>query len=60
MRPDLPLRLEQDFFERGFNRRQFGRIAALLGAGATLPFYGEAALAQLSPRQRPAARRGED
>jgi histidinol-phosphate aminotransferase len=39
---------ERALFERGFSRRQFGRIAALLGAGASLPFYGEAALAQLS------------
>ena len=28
------------------NRRQFGRAAALLAAGAALPFYNEAALAQ--------------
>ena len=34
---------------RGFSRRHFGRIAAVLGAGAaTLPFYNEPALAQLS------------
>ncbi|MBX7169281.1 MAG: pyridoxal phosphate-dependent aminotransferase, partial [Pirellulales bacterium] len=38
----------RDFLRRGFSRRDFGRIAALLGAGAALPFYGEAALAQLS------------
>jgi histidinol-phosphate aminotransferase len=44
----LPVRVEQDFLQRGFSRRQFGRIAALLGAGASLPFYGESALAQLS------------
>jgi len=30
----------------GMSRRQFGRIAMLLSAGATLPFYNEAALAQ--------------
>jgi histidinol-phosphate aminotransferase len=30
----------------GLNRRQFGRAAALLAAGAALPFYNEAALAQ--------------
>ncbi len=31
-----------------FTRRGFGRFSALLGAGATLPFYNEAAMAQLS------------
>jgi histidinol-phosphate aminotransferase len=36
----------QDFFKRGFSRRDLGRIAALLTAGASLPFYNEAALAQ--------------
>jgi histidinol-phosphate/aromatic aminotransferase/cobyric acid decarboxylase-like protein len=37
-----------DLIKRGFSRRSFGRIGALLGAGAALPFYNEAALAQLS------------
>jgi histidinol-phosphate aminotransferase len=37
-----------DLVKRGFSRRSFGRIGALLGAGAALPFYNEAALAQLS------------
>lgn len=36
------------FLERGFSRRSFGRLAAMLGAGAALPFYNEPALAQLS------------
>jgi histidinol-phosphate aminotransferase len=38
----------RDFFdcERQFTRRQFGRMAALLTAGAALPFYNEAVLAQ--------------
>jgi histidinol-phosphate aminotransferase len=38
----------RDFFdcERQFTRRQFGRLAALLTAGASLPFYNEAILAQ--------------
>jgi histidinol-phosphate aminotransferase len=31
---------------RGLTRREFGRVAALLTAGATLPFYNEASLAQ--------------
>jgi histidinol-phosphate aminotransferase len=37
-----------DFLRRGFSRRSFGRIATVLTAGATLPFYNEHALAQLS------------
>ena len=39
-----------DFVKRGFSRRNFGRIAAMITAGATLPFYNEPALAQLSAR----------
>jgi len=38
----------KEFLERGFSRRSFGRLAAMLTAGATLPFYNEPALAQLS------------
>ncbi|MDE2507114.1 MAG: pyridoxal phosphate-dependent aminotransferase [Planctomycetota bacterium] len=34
------------FLRRGFSRRDFGRLAAFLTAGAALPFYNEAALAQ--------------
>jgi len=37
-----------DFVRRGFSRRNFGRIASVLTAGAALPFYNEHALAQLS------------
>jgi histidinol-phosphate/aromatic aminotransferase/cobyric acid decarboxylase-like protein len=37
-----------NFARRGFSRRNFGKLAALLGAGAALPFYNEPALAQLS------------
>lgn len=37
-----------DFIKRGFSRRSFGRMATLLTAGASLPFYSEHALAQLS------------
>jgi len=33
---------------RRYSRRSFGRISALLGAGAVLPAYNEAALAQMS------------
>ena len=36
----------RDLIRRGFSRRDFGRLAALLTAGASLPFYNEAALAQ--------------
>src|SRR3954464_10859282 len=32
--------------ERRLRRRDFGRMAALLTAGASLPFYNEAAMAQ--------------
>jgi len=39
---------EADFLRRGFSRRNFGRIATVLTAGAALPFYNEPALAQLS------------
>jgi histidinol-phosphate aminotransferase len=39
---------EKDFLRRGFTRRHLGRIAALAGIGASLPFYNEPALAQLS------------
>lgn len=37
-----------DLARRGLTRRLFSRAGALLSAGATLPFYNEAALAQLS------------
>jgi len=39
---------QADFVRRGFSRRNFGRIASVLTAGAALPFYNEHALAQLS------------
>jgi hypothetical protein len=38
----------RDFTNRGFSRRNFGRIAAMLSAGAAMPFLSEPALAQLS------------
>lgn len=37
-----------DFIRRGFSRRNFGKIATMMAAGSTLPFYNEPALAQLS------------
>ena len=39
---------KRQFEERGFSRRSFGRLATLLAAGSTLPFYNEPALAQFS------------
>jgi len=39
---------KHNFAKRGFSRRNFGRIAAMISAGAALPFYNEPALAQLS------------
>ncbi len=44
----LSSKQQADLSKRGFTRRNFGRIATLLSAGATLPFYSEHALAQLS------------
>jgi histidinol-phosphate aminotransferase len=43
-----PFSLEErrDMLRRGFSRRDFGRLAAFLTAGAALPFYNEATLAQ--------------
>ena len=37
-----------ELIRRGFSRRHFGRFATMLAAGATLPFYNESAMAQLS------------
>src|SRR5215472_3662520 len=44
----------QDLLQRGFTRRHLAKVASLLGAGAALPFYNEAAMAQESfnPRGR--------
>src|SRR5580698_5129465 len=39
---------QQDLLKRGFSRRSFGRLATMMAAGSTLPFYNEPALAQLS------------
>lgn len=46
MNIQLPSDVRQDIVRRGFSRRSFGRFAAMITAGATLPFYNEAALAQ--------------
>ena len=48
MRPQLHPHLQKDFLNRGFSRRDFGRLTALLTGAATMPFYNEPALAQLS------------
>jgi histidinol-phosphate aminotransferase len=39
---------ERDLLARGFSRRDFFKVASLMGAAASLPFFNEAALAQLS------------
>ena len=39
---------QHEFLKRGFSRRNFGRIAAMITAGSALPFYNEPAMAQLS------------
>ena len=57
MGPELTGSQQADFLSRGFSRRQFGRIAALLGAGATLPFYNEACAGTGFSSQRDARRR---
>lgn len=44
---------KRDFLQRGFSRRTLGRIAAVMGAGAALPFYNEPAMAQLSAIRGP-------
>ena len=53
MTPILSKSEQQDFLKRGFSRRNFGRLATMLTAGATLPFYNESALAQLSKVEAP-------
>jgi histidinol-phosphate aminotransferase len=44
---------KHEFLKRGFSRRNFGRIATMLTAGAAMPFYNESALAQLSRVEAP-------
>jgi len=43
--------IEKSLLSRGFTRRQLGRIASVLTAGAALPFYNEAAFAQRGNRR---------
>ncbi len=49
----------ESLLQRGFTRRDVGRIARLLTAGAAFPFYNEYAMAQDAQRRtlRPAANR---
>jgi histidinol-phosphate aminotransferase len=46
MHPFFDREQSRDLAARGFTRRDVGRMAALLTAGAALPFYNEPALAQ--------------
>lgn len=48
MVPGLNADGQMDLPRQGVSRRNFGRIASLLTAGAALPFYTEQALAQMS------------
>jgi histidinol-phosphate aminotransferase len=48
LHPDLT----DSLLQKGFSRRQLGRIASLLTAGAALPFYNEAAMAQDAERRQ--------
>src|ERR1700685_2151430 len=49
----LTVEAKREFIKRGFSRRNFGRLASLMTAGAALPFYNEPALAQLSMLKEP-------
>jgi len=44
----LDVEERKELLKRGISRRSFGRFATVLAAGATLPFYNESAMAQLS------------
>jgi len=46
--PSFSEQQRREFAQRGFSRRDLGRIAAVITAGAALPFYNEPAMAQLS------------
>jgi histidinol-phosphate aminotransferase len=54
MNANLTVEQKRDIVKRGFSRRNFGRIATMMGVGAAaLPFYNEPALAQLSKFDAP-------
>jgi histidinol-phosphate aminotransferase len=38
--------VQENLIARGFSRRHFSRVVSMMAAGAALPFYNEAALAQ--------------
>jgi len=48
----------EDLLQRGFSRRQLGRIATMLAAGSSLPFYNEFAMAQDAERRQGRGGRG--
>ncbi len=58
----LPRTQTDSLLKRGFSRRDLGRIAGLLTAGAAFPFYNEFAMAQDAQQRmgRGAARRAMD
>lgn len=47
----LTKQLTNSFLQRGFSRRDIGRITTLLTAGTTLPFFNEYAMAQDAQRR---------
>jgi len=47
----IPSNQIESFLQRGFTRRQVGRIASVLTAGAAMPFYNEFAMAQEAERR---------
>src|ERR1700731_4465973 len=53
MTDNLNVEAAREFVKRGFSRRNFGRLATLITAGAALPFYNESAMAQLSMLKSP-------
>src|SRR5450432_2996844 len=60
----LSVKLNDSLLQRGFSRRDLGRMASLLTAGATMPFFNEYAMAQDAQqrmlRGTPGARRAND
>ncbi len=49
----LNIEEKRELLKRGFSRRNFGRFATVITAGAALPFYNESAMAQLSMLKGP-------
>ena len=60
----LSTKLNDSLLQRGFSRRDLGRMASLLTAGATIPLFSEYAMAQDAQqrmlRGTPGARRAND